>query len=215
MKPLLILRPEPGASATAARAAALGIEVRRHPLFVAESVRWTLPDEPFDAMLLTSANAVRLAGDLPALPVHAVGEQTAAAARGAGLMVETVGTGGVGELLDQISDDLRLLHPSGEERTIPDRPRQAITSLTVYRMAERPLPGFELLEGTVVLVHSPAAGRRLQLVRADRSRVRVAAISPAAAGACGSGWACCEAASEPSDAALLSLAAKLCEERGQ
>jgi uroporphyrinogen-III synthase len=65
----------------------------------------------------------------------------------------------------------------------------------------------------VVLVHSPAAGRRLDEVEAPRGRTRIAAISPAAAIACGTGWAACEAADEPSDRALLGLAAKLCEEQ--
>jgi uroporphyrinogen-III synthase len=52
-------------------------------------------------------------------------------------------------------------------------------------------------------------------VTVARERVRVAAISPAAAAACGTGWERCEAAAEPSDGALLSLAAKLCEEQRQ
>jgi uroporphyrinogen-III synthase len=97
---------------------------------------------------------------------------------------------------------------------MPEASRQHITSVTVYRMAPLPLPEGPMLQGSVVLVHSPAAGRRLAEVTALREQVRVAAISPAAAGACGSGWARCEAAPEPSDRALLSLAAKLCEEHG-
>jgi uroporphyrinogen-III synthase len=127
--------------------------------------------------------------------------------------VATTGSSGVEELLDRLPGGLRLLHLSGEDRIMPALPRQAITSLTVYRVAEQPLPAPALLAGSVALVHSPAAGRRLQQVEADRSRVRIAAISPAAAVACGPGWERCEAAGEPSDSALLSLAAKLCEER--
>jgi uroporphyrinogen-III synthase len=79
-------------------------------------------------------------------------------------------------------------------------------------MAELPLPNPALLQEAVALVHSPAAGRRLAAITA-RERIRIAAISPAAAAACGPGWARCEAASQPSDAALLGLAAKLCEEQ--
>jgi uroporphyrinogen-III synthase len=108
---------------------------------------------------------------------------------------------------------LALLHLAGEERIPPVRPRQRITSVTVYRMAELPLPGAALIEGAVVLVHSPAAGRRLADTGVARDRVRIAAISQAAADACGSGWAHCEAAAEPNDTALLGLAAKLCEEQ--
>lgn len=212
MRPLVILRPEPGASATAARARELGLDVRLHPLFAPEALAWTLPEGEFDALLLTSANAVRLAGALPRLPVHAVGEASARAAREAGLEVATVGDGGVEDLLDTLPEGLRLLHLSGEERILPAKPRQRITSVAVYRMAPLPLPASALLEGTVALIHSPAAGRRLAEVDCSRQAVRVAAISPAVAEACGTGWARCAAAEAPNDRALLSLATKLCEE---
>lgn len=189
------------------------MEVRCHPLFAAEPVAWTLPAGNFDALLVTSATAIRLAGGFPALPVHAVGEASAAAARASGLKVLTIGEGGVEALLDRLPDGLSLLHLAGEERIVPATARQAITSVAVYRMAPLPLPDAALIEGTVVLVHSPAAGRRLSEVTAVRERIRVAAISPAAAAACGPGWEHCEAADEPTDRALLSLAAKLCEEQ--
>ncbi len=215
MRPLVILRPEPGASGSVAAAEALGLEARCHPLFVADPLAWQLPPGPFDALLVTSANAVRLAGDLPRLPVHAVGEASAAAARAAGLAVATVGDGGVEALLSALPSNLRLLHPAGEERMLPLTPRQQISSVAVYRMAPQPLPDRTLLEDAVALVHSPAAGRRLAEVAVDRQRVRVAAISPAAAAACGSGWVRLRAAEQPSDSALLSLAAKLCKEQGR
>lgn len=211
MRPVLILRPEPGASATAERAAALGLEVRRYPLFAAAAVPWTMPDGAFDALLLTSATAVRLAGTLPNLPVHAVGEATAATAKMAGLQVMSVGSGGVAELLAALPPDLRLLHLAGEERIVPAEARQTITSVIVYRMELLGLPAPATIEGTVTLVHSPAAGRRLAGIAADRRAIRIAAISPAAVSACGSGWDRCEAVEQPNDAALLSLAAKLCE----
>ena len=56
------------------------------PLFSVESLAWKVPDAAsFDALLLTSANAVRQAGagltQLRGLPVHAVGAATATAAR--------------------------------------------------------------------------------------------------------------------------------------
>lgn len=193
----------------------MGLEVRCFPLFTAEVVAWTLPKGKFDALLITSANAVRLAGQLPALPAHAVGTASAEAARAAGLDVQTVGDGGVEVLLAQLPDGLSLLHLAGEEHHVPQDARHRIVSVPVYRMTSLALPEPVLMEGTVVLVHSPAAGRRLMQVSARRDRVRVAAISPAAAAACGTGWECCEAATEPSDMALLSLAAKLCEERAR
>ncbi len=78
MKPLAVLRPEPGNAATAARIAAAGARTIRLPLFAVGPLAWTPPDPAVhDALLLTSANAVRQAGPGLAgyrtLPVHAVG----------------------------------------------------------------------------------------------------------------------------------------------
>ena len=75
--PLLVTRPEPGNSATIARAAALGLDAYAMPLFAARALPWTAPaPQDFDAILLTSAQAVRLAGPqlmrLALLPVYAV-----------------------------------------------------------------------------------------------------------------------------------------------
>jgi uroporphyrinogen-III synthase len=189
------------------------LEVRCHPLFVPVPLPWTLPAGSFDALLLTSANAVRLAESLPRLPVHAVGEATAAAAREAALDVLTIGQGGAEALLDSLPNDIRLLHLAGEEHILPQAPRQPITTVAVYRMAPLAPPEPAAFHGVVALVHSPAAGRKVAALDLDRQSGRIAAISPAAAAACGTGWARCEAAAEPNDAALLSLAAKLCEEQ--
>src|SRR5687767_8581448 len=89
MRRLAILRPEPGASATVSRAAAIGLDAFAMPLFEIEPLAWEAPEPTaFDALLLTSANAVRCGGQalerLRGLPVHAVGEATAEAARRAG-----------------------------------------------------------------------------------------------------------------------------------
>ena len=116
----------------------------------------------------------RLAGALPHLAAHAVGEASASAAEAAGLEVVTVGENGVEGLLDRLPSDLRLLHLAGEERVLPPMPRQQITSVTVYRMATLPLPQASFLEGAVAVIHSPAAGRRLGEVTVARERVRVA-----------------------------------------
>ncbi|GLR46720.1 uroporphyrinogen-III synthase [Sphingomonas astaxanthinifaciens] len=212
MRPLVILRPEPGASATAGRAAALGLEVRLHPLFRTVAVPWTMPTGEFYGLLLTSANAVRHAGALPVLPVYAVGEATAVVARKAGATVAATGTGGVDALLASLPEGLRLLHLAGAERIAPVDPAQVISVVTVYRTEPLPPPIPDSLAGTVLLVHSPAAGRRVADLSLERAQVRIAAISEAAARACGVGWAACEAAPRPSDDALLPLAAKLCKD---
>jgi uroporphyrinogen-III synthase len=216
MRRLVILRPEPGASATAERARAMGLEPVAMPLFEVEPVNWEAPDAgSFDALLLTSANAVRHGGEalqkLRQLPVHAVGEATAAVAREAGFDIASTGDAGVERLLGSIESDVRLLHLCGEHRT-ETQAKQAITAIPVYRATElSPPDDFRQIEGQVAAVHSPRAGKRLAEVAIDRSTVRIAAISEAAASAAGAGWERCEAAATPDEAALLALAARLCD----
>ena len=220
MRRLFILRPEPGASATVESARALGLEAVALPLFAIEPLDWEAPEASgFDGLLLTSANAVRQAGDqlhaLRGLPVHAVGEATAEAAREAGFDIASTGEAGVARLLGSIERDLRLLHLCGEHRTAVEA-AQAVTAVPVYRSAELPAPaGVARIAGQTVAVHSPRAGRRLaELVDQAgiaRRTIRIAAISEAAVAATGGGWEACEAAAAPDDGALLALAARLCD----
>ncbi|WP_309661189.1 uroporphyrinogen-III synthase [Sphingomonas sp.] len=220
MKQLAVLRPEPGARATVERARAMGLDAFAMPLFKVEAVAWDVPDpNEFDALLLTSANAVRHGGAglrrVLHLPVHAVGEATADAAREAGFTIASVGHGGVAQLLGSVPSDARLLHLCGEHRVDISAP-QAIRAVPVYRSLALPPPGdLRKLEGQVVAVHSPRAGRRLaELVdqaRIERATIRLAAISEAAAAAAGGGWAMRDAAATPDDLALLALAARLCD----
>lgn len=220
MRRLVILRPEPGASATVERAAALGLDAAAMPLFEIEALAWEAPDPgEYDALLLTSANAVRHGGagleGLRGLPVHAVGEATAAAARDAGFNVAIVGNAGVERVLGAMPPDARLLHLCGEHRTATQA-RQAITAVAVYRASELPPPGdLGQIEGATIAVHSPRAGQRLaelaERARIDRGTVRIAAISDDAAAAAGGGWEMCAAAAAPNEAALLALAARLCD----
>jgi uroporphyrinogen-III synthase len=191
------------------------------PLFAVEPAEWEVPDPAlFDALLLTSANAVRHGGAglqrLKGLVAHCVGEATANAARLSGLIVGQVGSGGVGQLLSSLPAGLRLLHLAGADRRPSDTDRHAITALTVYRSVELPPPQRpERFEGSVIAVHSPRAAARIREVAEaaglDRARIAIAAISAEAAAAAGDGWERVEAASEPSDSALLALAARLCD----
>jgi uroporphyrinogen-III synthase len=64
--------------------------------------------------------------------------------------------------------------------------------------------------GNVALIHSPRAARRFAELVTDRSSIAIAAISPAAAEGIGSGWKSVAIADQPSDEALLALAATLC-----
>ena len=94
---ILVVRPQPGADATAARLKAIGHDPVAHPLLATRPLPWALPAESPDAVILSSAAAVRHAGPLADalkhLPAHAVGEATAAAARAAGWSAVKAGPG--------------------------------------------------------------------------------------------------------------------------
>ena len=215
MAQLLVLRPESVASATLARARELGLDAVAVPLFEIEPVGWEAPQAGgFDGLLLTSANAVRCAGDqlqdLRGLKAYAVGEATAAAARDAGFDIASTGEAGIERLLGSIEPDLRLLHLCGEDRRAPQEARQTITPLAVYRAKPIEHPRLPAPAGSVALIHSPRAGRRFAELVTDRSGALVAAISAAAAEAAGTGWKSVEVAERPDDEALLALAARLC-----
>lgn len=213
MRPLFILRPEPAASRTAARAEAMGIETKLVPLFSIVPLAWSAPDpKQFDGLVLTSANAVRHGGDeldrLKSLPVHAVGEATASLARAAGFDVVSVGRGGSSDM--GLPEGKSLLHLTGAAHVNTG----AGTVIPVYeaRPIDEPV-GIEQVRDCVVAVHSPRGGQRLAALAGDRATIAIAAISQAAADACGTGWWSIEAAPVPSDNALLALAARLCESR--
>lgn len=212
MTRVLVLRPEPGASATVRRARERALDAIAVPLFEIEALDWEAPDaDSFDGLLLTSANAVTSAGDrLPDLPVYAVGETTADAARAAGLSVAAVGDAGVDRLLASIAPDLNLLHLCADERRTPAEAPQRITPVPVYRARPVAGPDLSIAEGAVVLIHSPRAGQHFAELSPRRGSISIAAISPAAAEAAGTGWAAIEWAPEPNDDALLALASRLC-----
>ncbi len=215
MKTLVILRPEPGASATLKRAEAAGIDALAIPLFEIAPIDWDAPKpEDFDALLLTSANAARAGGAglaaLRALPTYCVGEASAAAARAAGLQVAAIGAGDAAALIDQVPKGLRLLHLTGvEHRAIP-----GVTEIAVYdSRAINPPPALDALHGGVAMVHSPRAGVRLAELVEQRGDISIAAISQSAADACGGGWRQVAAINAPADGALLALAVELCQDR--
>lgn len=219
MRRLLVLRPEPGASATVERARNRGLDAVAMPLFEIEAVEWTAPDpSEFDALLLTSANAVRCGGPrlvaLLGLPVHAVGEATAEAAQTAGFAVVTIGHAGVDALLASLDPDVRLLHLCGEDRRSPSDSMRQVTATPVYRAQAKAAPNVADAEGSIALIHSARAGARFAALvdeaGIDRGSIAIAAISPAAAGAVGGGWQTVKVAENPGDDPLLALAAELC-----
>lgn len=220
-RPVVVLRPEPGNRATIARLAESGVDAVALPLFAVHPLDWTVPDPAhFDALILTSANAVRWAGDglsrLNALPVYAVGEATAKAAREAGIDVMTTGSDDAIALLALArgAGVARALHLGGRESMItPGTPPADIVgqSIAVYASDAVPVPSrtlAELIDG-IALLHSPRAARQLAgLIDAagfGRQRITLAALSPAVAAAAGDGWQAIWTARVPTDVALVTL----------
>lgn len=222
MKPVIILRPEPGASETAERARKLGLHPRLCPLFEARPIDWDAPPpERFDALLMTSAQAARLGGPqlsrYRALPAYAVGRATAQAMAQHGFENAVGGDGDGSAIAARIAADghRRVLHLGGTTLAPMDAGPLNIERVAVYTIGSRTQADLDpLLEpGAVLLVHSPRAGIRLaDLVGPERrSDLHVIAISPAALSACGPGWASGKAPNRPDDERMLALAVRLCE----
>lgn len=223
---VLVLRPEPGASSTAALATSIGLDPVLAPIAGVEPATWDVPDPAqFDALLVGSANVVRYGGvglaallDLPAL---AVGEATAAGLREAGFAVRMTGTGGLQSLLDGLAGDgflKRLLRLAGEAHVPLEPPAgTSIATRIVYRVAYQPLSAEAVAaigQGAIVLLHSGEAAShfagecdRLGLAR---DTIRMAALAPRIAEAAGAGWLDLRIAPETSDRALLELARDMC-----
>ncbi len=225
-QPLIIVRPEPGNSATSANARARGLEVHSFPLFETAATNWDAPDPArYVGVMMTSANAARLAGaDLQRyihLPLYAVGDVTGDAAREAGFLSIVSGDGDVERLLGKIATLglHRLLHLSGADYQ-PFTPHGVeIERRTVYA-SNAITPAQDLLtalkRGGVVMLHSPRAAKQFAAIveshALDRAMLSLAAISANAAEAAGSGWNEVRIAARPRDGALLDCAVALCEE---
>ena len=226
MTGLLILRPEPGAADTAARARRLGLETVTTPLFAIRPVAWEPPaPETVEALMLTSANAARCGGEaltaFSHLPCYTVGEATAEAVRAVGFTDIRTGPSDGAALIRMMAETGvgRALHLCGREHIPLHHPRISLVRRIVY--ASEPatrLPAeaaAALRKGALALLHSPHAGERFAHLVDDaglvRSSIALAAISEAAAAAAGKGWKSVHTAPAPRDAALLELAAKLCQ----
>ena len=124
---LLVTRSQPHAARTAAALWARGHEPIVAPLFRLEILSEVGPEDgPWDAILLTSVNAMWgvctwvWKGRWRDLPVFAVGDRTAKAARDQGFTAVTSAAGNVHDLADLVAARLtppaRLLYLAGEER---------------------------------------------------------------------------------------------------
>lgn len=229
MIPLAIIRPEPGAAATVRAARALGLDARAFPLFAIAPRPWDAPPRAdIDALLLGSANALRHAGaalaDYAGMPAYAVGETTAQAARDAGLRVAFTGSGGLqGGIAHLEPGHRRLLRLCGETRVALEVPAGfRLVERACYASVALPMPPglIALLRAPVVVaLHSAEAARHFAAGCADagldRGRIALACLAGRVATAAGSGWRGCDVADRADDAALLALAARMCQSAQQ
>jgi uroporphyrinogen-III synthase len=226
-RPLLILRPEPGATMTAKSAFDQGWRPIIAPIFRIEPLAWEAPPaSDYGALFVTSANAVRQAGKALSryrdMPVYAVGAATARALKTAGFTQIRTGRGDAAMMMLTAAEEgvTSALHLAGEDHRDSEHPDIRLDRRLVYRSAAAgklsDKADLALRSGeAVVLLHSGRAGERFaQLVdeaTIPRAGIRIAALAPAVAEAAGHGWAATIAADRPDDAALLAAAARLCQ----
>lgn len=224
MRALVILRPIEAGQETARRAKEQALRAIVDPLFVIESLTWTAPPAAdFDALMLTSANAVKYGGTALVryrhLPVLAVGEATAQAARKAGFQVAVTGNGGAENLLQSLPTDqyANILRLTGKDHVKLAVSGHEVTMCRVYQsralsLGEKAQAAIQ--QGQVILLYSVRAAEilacEMSRLGLDRSINHIVALSPNIAQAAGRGWKSVQAADRPSDDALLSLAGRLC-----
>ncbi|MCC2601411.1 uroporphyrinogen-III synthase [Sphingopyxis yananensis] len=222
--PLLIIRPQPVAEQSCQRAQALGLDAHSLPLFAAQAIRWAVPDiAPYDALLVTSAQAMRLGGaglqQLLPLPVYAVGAASADAARAKGFRVEQVGDSDGQTLLGEMqTKGIRtILWLNGRDHSVLDGGLAQLHRLPCYavdRIAPPPQWHDLVKNEAVLMAHSTRAAEYLNdLVPSPRDHLTLIAISSKVAAAAGAGWGQMLVADHPTDAAMLAVAAKLCHKQ--
>lgn len=215
---LLIIRPQPGADATAHRLRAAGHAPIVMPLFSIEHLPvQSASADGYDAILLTSGNAARAAAEFltqaHAKPIYAVGRATASALQSLSVPVAKIGSEGVDALVRGAAADRhqRLLWLAGEDHSpIPQIENVRIDIETVYRSATvSPPDDFvrQATESDIVILHSSRAARHFGELCANmgvpRADVTLATFSSAIAEAAGENWGAMIVADAPNDAALL------------
>ncbi|MFW6413529.1 MAG: uroporphyrinogen-III synthase [Oceanicaulis sp.] len=223
MKPVLVTRAEPGATRSVKALEGLGYRALNA---ATATVAFDLPAPDLSnaaALAFTSPNGAAAAGFHNVsrdLPVYAVGDATAEAARDAGFDTVKSAAGDGAALARLILADApkgRVMHLSGTRQGF-----DLVAALTeggvtaerhaVYRTVPAPPYGPELvsvLPGAVALIHSPAGAERF-LARLDAEGIAANALSyaaisrAAAAPAVRAGARGVAIAAEPNEAALFS-----------
>lgn len=191
-----ITRAQPGAEATARRVEALGFTALVDPLLEIRDLTPTVDLTGVAALTFTSANGVEAFAKLTPvrdLPVFAVGEATAQAARAAGFAQASSADGDVEALAQRLIETRPgLVLCAGAREPAADLPALLATagvearSLAVYAAeGGSPAPGTlaRLPELDAVLLHSPRAARALAAVLAasPTPNLRALCLSPAVA----------------------------------
>jgi uroporphyrinogen-III synthase len=229
---ILVTRPEPDATNTAAKLGAAGHEVVVDSLITIEPVAFDPPRGKYAALAVTSANAPRAVGGasaidaLKSLPFFALGVHTANAARLAGFSYIEVAGGdalALGELLARrLPAGARVLYLAGENRArelaaLTAPAKVMIDTLVVYRaraaerLRETTVKKLDAREFDAVLHFSlrsaevfVALARKAGLQSA-LSSIRHLCLSDAVAAALSEAGGKVEIASRPEEAALLAL----------
>src|SRR4051812_43799786 len=149
---VLVTRPEPAAARTAAALVARGHQAWKVPLLRIESLAADLSGS-WSGVIITSANAPAAARDNPALlklPVFAVGERSAEAARAAGFTNVSSAGGDFHDLLRLLRErktaaKAPLLYLAGEDRAADLVGELAASGVAaemrvVYRAVTAPFP---------------------------------------------------------------------------
>jgi uroporphyrinogen-III synthase len=194
---ILVTRPQPGAAQTADALRTRGHAPIVAPLFQIEILSKVDPKAvEWAAILLTSANALpailKSAGRSAwrGVPVFAVGDRTAQAARECGFTNVISAAGNVNDLIGVIAAQLkppaRLLYLAGEERTgdlsgALQARNFAVDTFVVYRVLIAPAlpePAAAALAGDIEgVLHFSRRGADAFLNAARKSRLLAAALS--------------------------------------
>lgn len=188
------------------------------------AVEWDVPDGQFDAVMLTSEAAPRLAGRgamlFAHLPTYCVGPATRAAALAAGFTNVHPGPGGAVVLAKMIAAEgyQNILHLAARDRTPIPTALARITACTVYAAELTDLSGeagAALNAGEIdwILLFSTRSAVAFAAACPDRSRVSIAAISDDVLRAAGSGWRNAVTASTTNELAILAAAGLTCDKQ--
>lgn len=221
---LLVTRPEPDASETAARLRALDIEAVVEPLLSAKTLTTSLPArDGFAALAITSANALRALhdrGEIPrlrSLPVYAVGDRSAAEARKLGFAQVVSAAGNIDDLIALLANagvDGPILYPTARQpagdlaKALAPHGVMVIT-VPVYEMAPAGALTTDLatLEGALFYSRRTAETFARLAPATDRARPGMLCLSEAvAAPLLAAHFVRVSLADHPSEEAMMALA---------